>query len=69
MDPAEAPVPEPKVIITGTGRAGTTLLVQVLTDLGLDTGYTSDAEGDRSARLAVRAPTFGGDAGLRRPRG
>ncbi len=33
-------------MIAGTGRAGTTLLVQVLTDLGLDTGYTSAAEGD-----------------------
>lgn len=30
-----------KVIITGTGRTGTTLLVQLLTELGLDTGYTS----------------------------
>jgi hypothetical protein len=29
-----------KVIITGTGRAGTTFLVQLLTKLGLDTGYT-----------------------------
>lgn len=29
-----------KVIITGTGRAGTTFLVQMLTELGLDTGYT-----------------------------
>jgi hypothetical protein len=29
-----------KVIITGTGRAGTTLLVELLTELGLDTGYT-----------------------------
>jgi hypothetical protein len=28
----------PKVVITGTGRAGTTLLVRVLTELGLDTG-------------------------------
>jgi len=28
------------VIITGTGRAGTTLLVQILTLLGLDTGFT-----------------------------
>jgi hypothetical protein len=28
-----------KVVIAGTGRAGTTLLVQVLTDLGLDTGF------------------------------
>lgn len=32
----------PKIVITGTGRAGTTLLVQVLTDLGLDTGFASD---------------------------
>ena len=31
-------VPEPKIVITGTGRAGTTLLVSVLTHLGLDTG-------------------------------
>lgn len=29
-----------KVIITGTGRSGTTFLVQLLTALGLDTGYT-----------------------------
>lgn len=29
-----------KIIITGTGRAGTTFLVQLLTELGLDTGYT-----------------------------
>jgi hypothetical protein len=32
----------PKVVIAGTGRAGTTLLVQILTDLGLDTGFGSD---------------------------
>jgi len=29
-------------IITGTGRAGTTLLVKILTRLGLDTGWTVD---------------------------
>ncbi len=29
-----------KLIITGTGRAGTTLLVELLTELGLDTGYS-----------------------------
>lgn len=29
---------EPKIVITGTGRAGTTLLVQILDELGLDTG-------------------------------
>ena len=31
-----------KVIITGTGRAGTTFLVELLTRLGLDTGYSSE---------------------------
>ena len=31
---------EHKVIITGTGRAGTTFLVHLLTELGLDTGIT-----------------------------
>lgn len=30
---------EHKVIITGTGRAGTTFLVHLLTELGFDTGY------------------------------
>jgi hypothetical protein len=30
---------EAKVIIAGTGRAGTTLLVAILSDLGCDTGY------------------------------
>lgn len=39
-----------KVVIAGTGRAGTTFLVQVLTDLGLDTGFTSAAEGDPRTR-------------------
>ncbi|MGO9876340.1 MAG: hypothetical protein ACLPVY_21405 [Acidimicrobiia bacterium] len=34
-------MPEPKIVITGTGRAGTTLLVNVLTRLGLDTGEGS----------------------------
>lgn len=28
-----------RVFITGTGRAGTTFLVQLLTDIGLDTGF------------------------------
>lgn len=36
---------ETKIIITGTGRAGTTFLVQLLTELGLDTGYTPDTWG------------------------
>jgi hypothetical protein len=31
-------VAEPKIVITGIGRAGTTLLVELLTELGMDTG-------------------------------
>jgi hypothetical protein len=34
------PNPEHKVIITGTGRSGTTFLVRLLGELGLDTGIT-----------------------------
>jgi hypothetical protein len=33
------------VIISGTGRAGTTFLVQLLTSLGLDTGFASPTSG------------------------
>lgn len=29
----------PRILITGTGRAGTTLLMHILTRLGLDTGF------------------------------
>ena len=36
--PGPHAVREPKIVITGTGRAGTTLLVRVLDELGLDTG-------------------------------
>ena len=36
--------PSHKVIISGTGRAGTTFLVQLLTELGLATGYTPGEE-------------------------
>lgn len=48
--PAETPEQSSKIVISGTGRAGTTFLVQVLTDLGLDTGFTSAAEGDARTR-------------------
>lgn len=34
-------MPRHHCIITGTGRAGTTFLVQLLTELGLDTGYSN----------------------------
>lgn len=35
-----------RVFISGTGRAGTTLLVQLLTALGLNTGFQTAAAGD-----------------------
>jgi hypothetical protein len=35
-----------KVIITGSGQCGTTFLVDLLTELGFDTGYTSEQKGD-----------------------
>jgi hypothetical protein len=43
----------PKVVITGTGRAGTTLLVQVLTDLGLDTGFSADHRVDERVNAGL----------------
>lgn len=51
-DPARAR----KVIIAGTGRAGTTLLVQILTDLGLDTGFAPDAPIDTRAAAGLELP-------------
>lgn len=42
-----------KVVIAGTGRAGTTLLVQVLTDLGLDTGFGPDASIDERVHAGL----------------
>lgn len=35
------------VVITGTGRAGTTFLVELLTYLGLDTGFTADSVAEK----------------------
>ena len=32
----------PKILITGTGRCGTTFLIKLFTFLGFDTGYTKD---------------------------
>jgi hypothetical protein len=42
------------VVITGTGRAGTTFLVQLLTHLGLETGFTPQ-DVDKHVRAASRA--------------
>jgi len=35
--------PRQHVVITGTGRTGTTFLVELLTHLGLDTGFSSES--------------------------
>ena len=42
MQPISATAPRHHLVIAGTGRAGTTFLVELLTDLGLDTGYAPD---------------------------
>jgi hypothetical protein len=38
-------VADGRIIICGTGRAGTSFLVRLLTRLGYDTGYTPEADG------------------------
>jgi hypothetical protein len=48
--------PPPKILITGTGRAGTTLLVQVLTELGLDTGFGPGAPIDARTHAGLELP-------------
>jgi hypothetical protein len=53
---------EPKIVITGTGRAGTTLLVQVLTDLGLDTGFTPDTPVDAGVNAGLETGIEAPDA-------
>lgn len=60
-----------RIFISGTGRAGTTFLVQLLTDLGLDTGYSrkraaedtgESAEGFfATARAGVERDIFAAD--------
>ena len=40
-------------IISGTGRAGTTLLVKILTRVGLDTGFSPDEEVDEVSRAGL----------------
>ena len=54
--------PPPKIVITGTGRAGTTLLVQVLTDLGLDTGFAPDAPVDAGVNAGLETGIEAPDA-------
>ncbi len=51
-----------KIVIAGTGRAGTTLLVQVLTELGLDTGYDAAAAIDARVNAGLERSVVGADA-------
>ncbi len=51
-----------KVVIAGTGRAGTTVLVQVLTDLGLDTGFDASAPIDNTVNAGLERSVEGPDA-------
>jgi hypothetical protein len=50
--PEFSPTKGHHVIISGTGRAGTTFLVQLLTELGLDTGFSDAYERFREDRNA-----------------
>lgn len=52
-DPTGSATVRNHVIISGTGRAGTTFLVQLLTRLGLDTGFDED-------NIDVLAPAYAG---------
>ncbi|MFM7270459.1 MAG: hypothetical protein ACKO2C_02340 [Actinomycetes bacterium] len=53
---------EPRIVITGTGRAGTTLLVQILTDLGFDTGFSPDARIDANTHAGLETRLDSPDA-------
>jgi len=56
-------MPRNHVLIAGTGRAGTTFLVQLLTNLGLDTGFTKDRmQIDPTARAGLEYDIRNDDA-------
>lgn len=53
---------DPRIVITGTGRSGTTLLVQILTDLGFDTGFAPDARIDETTNAGLETKLDAPDA-------
>jgi hypothetical protein len=55
-------VGEAKIVVAGTGRAGTTLLMEVLTHLGLDTGFRPGTAVDPQARAGLERGIFGENA-------
>ena len=50
------------VVIAGTGRAGTTLIVQILTELGLDTGFEKGVEVDSKIKAGLESDIRKDDA-------
>lgn len=50
-------MPKHHIIISGTGRAGTTFLVQLLTELELDTGFPYWCAVDRQ-RFFLKAKEY-----------
>ena len=46
-------MPRHHIIISGTGRAGTTFLVRLLTELDLDTGFPKDQKIDPNSRAGM----------------
>jgi hypothetical protein len=55
-------VGEGKIVVAGTGRAGTTLLIDVLTEVGLDTGFRKGAARDTRARAGLERSIFAENA-------
>jgi hypothetical protein len=57
-------VSEGKILVAGTGRAGTTLLIDVFTELGLDTGFRKGAKAavDPNARAGLERGIFAPNA-------
>jgi hypothetical protein len=55
-------MPRHHIIISGTGRAGTTFLVRLLTELGLDTGFPKDQKIDPNSRAGMELDIRDGHA-------
>ncbi|MEW6629954.1 MAG: hypothetical protein AB1440_03710 [Pseudomonadota bacterium] len=52
-------LPQGHIFISGTGRAGTTYLIQLFAELGFDTGTWSDADYFPQARAGLERQIFG----------
>ena len=60
-------MPSKHVVITGTGRAGTSFLVEILTQLGLDTGFEPEDMASRRVKGYSRAARGGLEHDIRKP--